>query len=294
MNKIVSCVTAVVLLLAVCLTACGRQAVDLQNATSSKDTASYASSEPVLSSEIPSKEGDTEAASSETASSEIATPSVPEPPTSSVPEPVHSDLYIPGVSVEDVIRYFNEICLDAEFVNGGDATRLQKWTAPIRYILYGDYTDEDLATLSAFTDWLNTIDGFPGIAETQFAAEAGLRIHFCSQAEMTTLLGENFSEMDGGVTFWYEQDEIYDGIICYRTDLDQHLRNSVILEEIYNGLGPVQDTWIRTDSIAYAGFSEPQSLTEVDELILKLLYHPSMQCGMDAQACAAVIRELYY
>ena len=32
----------------------------------------------------------------------------------------------------------------------------------------------------------------------------------------------------------------------------------------------------------------------MDTLILKLLYHPEMQCGMHAEECEAVIRELYY
>ena len=96
------------------------------------------------------------------------------------------------------------------------------------------------------------------------------------------------------MTFWYEDNAIYDATICYRTDLDQYLRNSVILEEIYNGLGPVQDTDLRSDSIIYSAFSEPQSLTEIDELILKLLYHPDILCGMNAEECEAVIRELYY
>ena len=88
--------------------------------------------------------------------------------------------------------------------------------------------------------------------------------------------------------------QIYDAIICCRTDLNQVVRNSVILEEIYNGLGPVQDTVLREDSIIYSYYSEPQSLTEVDELILKLLYHPDIVCGMDATDCEAVIRQLYY
>ena len=77
-------------------------------------------------------------------------------------------------------------------------------------------------------------------------------------------------------------------------DLDQEVRNSVILEEIFNGLGPVQDTDLREDSIAYSGYSIPQELTEIDELILKLLYHPDIVCGMNAQECEAVIRQLYY
>ena len=71
-------------------------------------------------------------------------------------------------------------------------------------------------------------------------------------------------------------------------------RNSVILEEIFNGLGPVQDTDLRKDSICYSGYSTPQELTAVDELILKLLYHPRILPGMNYDECAAVIRELYY
>ena len=53
--------------------------------------------------------------------SPVLTPS-PEPTPS--PKPEHSSLYIEGLSVEDVITYFNEVCLDAEFVNSGDPSRL--------------------------------------------------------------------------------------------------------------------------------------------------------------------------
>ena len=96
------------------------------------------------------------------------------------------------------------------------------------------------------------------------------------------------------MTFWYLDNKIYQENICYRKDINQYTRNSVILEEIYNGLGPVQDTSLRTDSIIYAGYSEPQELTEIDKLLLTLLYHPKIECGMDAAQCEAVIRELYY
>ena len=206
----------------------------------------------------------------------------------------HSPFYIEGVAVEDVILYFNEVALDAEFVEGGDPSRLQKWTAPILFTIHGEPTKEDLETLYDFADWLNTIEGFPGIREAESAFESNLAIHFCSQNELLDIMGSNYYGVDGAVTFWYRNDEIYDATICYRTDLDQYLRNSVILEEIYNGLGPVQDTALRPDSIIYTEFSQPQSLTEMDELILKLLYHPSMRCGMNAAECEAVIRQLYY
>lgn len=218
----------------------------------------------------------------------------PEPAPEPEPEPDHSPLYLPNVPVEDVIRYFNEVCLDAEFVTSGDPSRLQKWTVPIVYTIYGTATDTDLAVLEGFAAWLNTMEGFPGMKAAADGDAANLRIHFCTPEEMQSLLGDNFVNMDGAVTFWYLDDEIYDATICYLTRLDQTLRNSVILEEIYNGLGPVQDTEYRPDSIIYAGYSQPQSLTPVDELLLKLLYHPDMICGMDAAACEAVIRSLYY
>lgn len=216
-----------------------------------------------------------------------------EPPTVPVTEPEHSKLSIPGLSVEDVILYFNEVCLDAEFSHSGDFTKLQKWVLPISYCVHGDPTDEDLAVLADFTAWLNTIEGFPGIHETDDPTAANLRIHFTDQQGLLDIMGSDFTGLDGAVTFWYTDDEIYDADICILTDLDQELRNSVILEELYNGLGPIQDTALREDSIIYSEFSQPQSLTETDELILKLLYHPDIRCGMDAAECEAVIRQLY-
>ena len=209
-------------------------------------------------------------------------------------EPLHSNLYVPGVSVEDALVYFNEVCLNAEFINSGDPSLLQQWDSPILYALYGNYTAEDLEVLSQFTQWLNALEGFPGISPAQESWQANMAIHFTDQQGLLERMGPQFTGMDGALTFWYEEDVIYDAIICIRTDLDQTLRNSVILEELYNCLGPVQDTSLRSDSIIYSEFSQPQALTAVDELLLKLLYHPALSPGMDAAQCEAVIRELYY
>lgn len=207
----------------------------------------------------------------------------------------HSEYYIPGVSVEDVVRYFNEVSLDAEFVNSGDPTKLQRWETPIKYICTGEATNEDKEVMESLMEWLNTVEGFPGIYEAESETDANLHIYFCEEKEYLSKMGDNYQGTDGGVTFWYNgANQIYDGIIGYRTDIAQEIRNSVILEEIYNGLGPVNDTQLREDSLIYSGYSTPQSLTDIDELIIKLLYHPQMQCGMDAAACEEVIRKIYY
>lgn len=210
-------------------------------------------------------------------------------------KPPHSDLYIEGVPVEDVIMYFSEVCLDSEYSYGGNSSLIQKWTGPISYIIYGNPTSKDLQVLNSFVQWLNSsVPGFPGMYETDNKYAAVLEIYFCSKSEMVDHLGENFNYADGGVTYWYEENEIYNGTICYVNSIDQYVRNSVILEEIYNGLGAVQDTSLRPDSIIYQYYTTPQSLTDIDELIIKLLYHPDIKCGMNASQCGAVIRNLYY
>ena len=187
------------------------------------------------------------------------------------------------------------LVLDGEFINSGDPSRLQKWEDPICYSIEGEPTQEDLLLLESFCAWLNTVEGFPGMRQASEGDWVNLRIHFTDAQGLLNVMGSNFSGLDGAVTFWYDGfDRIYEEVICIRTDLDQMLRNSVLLEEVYNGLGPVQDTNLRPDSIIYQEFTQPQALTPVDELLLKLLYHPDMQCGMNAQSCEAVIRSLYY
>lgn len=209
--------------------------------------------------------------------------------------PEHSPLYIEGLSVEDVITYFNEVALAAEHSDSGNPSLVQKWTEVIYYRIYGDPTEEDQQVLNGFVDWLNSMEGFPRMRPSSGSLTEDLSIYFCSHSEMQEHINFDVSNTDGAVTFYYNgKNEIYSGTICYRTDIEQHTRNSVILEEIYNCLGPVQDTDLRDDSIIYSGFSTPQELTTIDELILKLLYHPDVQCGMNAQQCEAAIRQLYY
>ena len=245
--------------------------------------------------------GELEPITPETAPSIVIAPepvpietTLPEPSVPETTRPEHSALYIPGVDVEDVLLWFNEVALDSEFSYEGNPNLIQKWASPIIYCLEGNATEEDLQVLESFSAWLNTLEGFPGIRQAQPEEVPNLLIRFGDGDMITDFLGAEYVNVDGGVRYWYDNNVIYDAKIAYREDIPQFTRNSVILEEIYNGLGLGQDTALREDSLIWQGFSEPQNLTEVDELLLKLLYHPEMLCGMNAEECEAVIRSLYY
>ncbi|MBR5569504.1 MAG: DUF2927 domain-containing protein [Oscillospiraceae bacterium] len=209
--------------------------------------------------------------------------------------PQHSDWYIPGLSVEDVIRYYNEVALDAEYSSGsGNAKLVQKWDSPIYYMLEGSYTQADREIIQQFATFFNSMEGSPGMYATTSTTQRNLRICFTTQQGMVDTLGDNFAYADGGVTYWYDDNRIYTSTICVLKTLSGIQRTSVLLEELYNGTGLVQDTILREDSVIYSYSDSAQWLTDVDELLLKLLYHPQIRPGMNAAECEAVIRKLYY
>ncbi len=210
----------------------------------------------------------------------------------------HSPLYHEKYAVEDVIEYFNEVVLDVEYATGdGDFTLVQKWNIPLYYEMTGESTEKDREVLQDFFEELNKIKGFPGIYQATDENPANVNIGFYGYDAFYDAMGEvvNYEDSDGAVQFWYgtETNDIYTMNIGYRTDIDQHIRNSVLLEEIVNGLG-ITDTKLREDSIVYQEYSETQELSDMDWLLLELLYHPDIACGMNKEQCESVIRKIYY
>lgn len=220
------------------------------------------------------------------------------PQPSPEPTPEHSELYIPGLETEQLLEYFNEVVLDVEYSDGtGNVKLVQKWEMPLRYRIYGEPTDEDWAMLGLLFEQLNRVPGFPGIHAAQEGKAENLSISFTDGAT----LNESFSEIlrgewaNGATQFWYYTDtnQMYDARIGYRSDIDQASRSSILIEEIINTLG-ITDTVLREDSVVYQYSDENLTLSEIDWLILKLLYNPAIECGMDSEACRAVIEGLYY
>ena len=217
-------------------------------------------------------------------------------PTESV-LPTHSELFLSTVPPDEMINYFNEVALSMEYSTGaGDVTLVQKWEIPILYRIEGTPTEEDLSVLQNLFAQLNAVEGFPGIGEAK-AGEENLIISFLNE----DAFNQSFSGViqgeaaDGAVQFWYYNDsnEIYTGRIGYRTDIGQETRNSVLVEEIINLLG-FNYTTCRPDSIIYQYSSDVAQPSNVDWVLVKLLYHPLIRCGMTAEDCLPILQQLYY
>ena len=147
-----------ILLCAMLLTGCGSDPepagpADTVPETITQDPAATPEEQPDIPTPVPEEAPD------------IPTPAPEETPDAPT-EPTHSDLYLPDTDVEDVIAWFNEVCLDAEISNSGDPSVLQKWRRKIFYTIHGDPTEDDLSVLETFVGQLNAMKGFPGICET--------------------------------------------------------------------------------------------------------------------------------
>lgn len=215
-----------------------------------------------------------------------------------MPADIHSPFYLEGFTPEQVVAYFAEVVLDTEYSSGeGNVHVVQKWTQPICYMIHGEATQKDREKLEELFAQLNAVEGFPGIEVAPSPIAANLTLNFYNWEDFQTYFGRvvNYEDADGAVEYWYYNatNQIYNASIGYRTDIDQYTRNSVLLEEVINGLG-ITDTKLREDSITYQGFSQTQELSDMDWLILRLLYHPDIKCGMNLEQCRAAIEKLYY
>ncbi len=221
------------------------------------------------------------------------TPS-PEP----TPEPTPTVFHLDGYTAEEVAEYFCEVALGVEYNHGsGDSSALQKWREPVYYAIYGEYTPEDVALINSFASQLNEIEGFPGMRPAPQQYMENFTIRFLNRQEMNSQAGYVVNgEYADGITLWdyyTDSNEIYNTRIWICSELSQYTRNSVILEEIVNSLGLGNDTELREDSIIYQFYSEPQELSQMDWLLLKLLYNEEMSPGIHETECRELISKLY-
>ena len=212
--------------------------------------------------------------------------------------PEHSDLYIEGRKPEIILKYFDEVVLNMEYSDGkGNVNLVQKWLSPIYYKLHGSYTQADKSILENLFEQLNAIEGFPGIYAATDEFPENLSIHFYNQIEFTEVFHALVNDEDvyGAAKYDYdiETNEIHTANIGYRTDIRQFTRDSILVEEIINVLG-ISDTELRKDSVVYQNSNANKELSDVDILILKILYSPYIECGMNYDSCAEVIQRIYY
>ncbi len=229
----------------------------------------------------------------------VTIPPVTAPPVTVPPEtePPHSPYYLPYYLPEDVVFWFQEVALAGEFPEDPEDManyQVKRWENEIRYQIVGAPTEEDLVTVRDFWDRMGQIKGFPPVTETDCAEDANYVIHFYTHQDMMESDETIDNATNGFVRVWWNGNlELESAMVYICTEDEQHYRNRVIRHELYQSLGMLQDT-IREDSMIYQMTLEADDYSELDMLLMQLLYHEDIAVGMGIEECTQVIEALYY
>lgn len=211
----------------------------------------------------------------------------------------HSTFFNPDYTVDEVFACFKDVVLSSEYTENEENSGLvQKWILPIYYSIEGDCSKADEKLITDFINELNQINGFPKMYPAEEEKDPNFVMSFMSSSELAQKMGSavNFERSDGISQFWFllRLNVISKAKIGYDKSMSKAVRNSVLLEEIVNAIGISNDTETREDSIVYSGYTETDRLSEMDWLILRLLYSDEIKCGMNEDECYEAIKRIYY
>ena len=179
---------------------------------------------------------------------------------------------------DKIINIFDEVALNEEYTSRVSSKQIQKWNSPV-YYYYKNASNEDIEQIKKITNLLNSIPEFPGIFETSLE-KANLIIDFTSYEILHS------KTKIGGVEGYSENTFASDNIITksnimINQNLNQNIKNSVIAEEMLHSIGLKNDTKTCSNSVLYEYGSRVEYPTDIDILLINILYDETITYGMD-------------
>jgi hypothetical protein len=186
--------------------------------------------------------------------------------------------YVEGVSNDELLDYFCEIGLHIEYGTGDEI--LKRWEGPIRITVKGDYTEEDYKTLEKHIDMLNGLNVLPDISIADL--DANFFVYFIPLDEMDDMIPGyeegNWGYFNLGWDWDYIAKQAYIGIATDVTT--QGDRNHLILEEVTQALGLMNDSPDYQDSIFQVNWTDTQELSDIDIALIRMMYCDELKPGM--------------
>ena len=213
------------------------------------------------------------------------------------------------------IALFNEYRDDSDFQRPqATVSKLRRWTGPIRMsVEFGDTVpltqrDTDLASVSAYVARLSRATGVPITITDQspnfrvlFLGEDDRRaygprlrelIPSISDATVRTFVNLPRDQLCVVIgTFAPGQSNYTKAVAMIRAEHPSLMRSACIHEELAQGLGLANDSPGARPSI-FNDDEEFALLTTHDELLLRMLYDPRLQTGMDPSVAAPIARQI--
>lgn len=193
-----------------------------------------------------------------------------------------SDVIVFNYPLQTVLAYFSEIAFADEGEVALGVTR--KWIKPIYYEIYGTADEVDVAVIRWAADYLNSINGFPGMFSATATNKANVKFYFGNLTFVQTALGITDNTVQSCTRIFYNADDYRIqlakvGVVTDTTS--REARNSLILEEILQMIGLNQNSLNYPQSLFYKANALPQVPDELDLALVRLLYSPVIKGGMN-------------
>lgn len=169
-----------------------------------------------------------------------------------------------------------------EYGSGGTsstARNLVRWTDSINIYAGGQPSSEDLKQLDDFImDIALHSPNIPNIRRVSSASAANIVISYCPLAQMGNYVTNYVEGNWGYFYFWYDgSGSIYKAELAIASDVNtQESKNHLMKEELIGALGLSNDQLVYSDSILYGEWTTVQELSDVDWLMLNMLYDPDL------------------
>lgn len=195
----------------------------------------------------------------------------------------------------DSAREAKELALECLKICGfgseynSSTSKLTRWEREIRIYAYGDHSTADLEALDDFIEELSWKCGrLPEIRRVSSKESANVTIYYGPLKSLSSHVRDYVEGNWGCFYYRYNDYRRTRGEIAIATDVtNQKQRNHLMMEELVGVLGLSNDHDLYTDSILYAPWTETQKLSDVDWLMLNMLYDSSVSCGMSmSRACS--------
>lgn len=188
------------------------------------------------------------------------------------------------------IDYFLEVALGSEF--GDSPTTIKKWNKDVRIKVLGSPTQQDVKTLHAAIDEINSIT--PGVHLQLNSQNPNVTIYFVPESNFSKYEA-NYSPINLGFfwNLWKENNIIYNSKILISTNrITQTERSHLIREELTQSLGLMKDSYRYKDSVFYQGWTSVTQYADIDKALIEMLYRPEIRPGMTRAQVLQVLRTL--
>ena len=198
----------------------------------------------------------------------------------------------------NVIDYFKDIALGFEFGGASEITR--RWESEMRIFVGGtppDYLFAELEDIVEEINELTTITSFSA-RFVDNASESNYYVYFGSAELYAARFPEvgNLAESNWGLfyIYWNGSSQLTNGhmyVDIFRAN-NQEQRH-LLREELTQSLGLAKDSNQYSESIFQQAFStKTTQYAQIDEDLIRLLYHPDMRTGLSESQVDAVLREI--